>query len=85
MDLNIYSHKALEVFTVASMNALRVEHDASIYSKPRAGKIYRDLTNRSFVVLRVHSDGVFVEYADGTTRTVSKNGWFCMKPQPALF
>lgn len=77
--------RELEVVTVASMNALRVEHDVNISSEPQAGKIYRDLTNRSFVVLRVHSDGVFVEYADGTTRTVSKSVWAYMKPRPALF
>lgn len=69
---------------MSTTNALRVEHAANLFSEPQTGGIYRDATNRSFVVLRVRSEGVFVEYADGTTRSVSKSGWFRLKAKPAL-
>lgn len=69
---------------MASLNALRVEHEGNV-SVPQTGEIYRDSTDRSFVVLRVRPDGVFLEYADGTTRSVSKNGWSRMRARPALF
>ena len=67
------------------LNALTVERDADISSEPLAGGIYRDSSNRSFVVLRVGSDGAFVEYADGTTLRVSNHNWYRMNARPALF
>lgn len=69
---------------MARMNALRVEDDVNLYSEPQTGEIYRDATNRSFVVLRVRPDGVFVEYADGTTRSVSSKGWSLLRARPAI-
>jgi hypothetical protein len=69
---------------VASMNALQIERDDDLSYEPQTGGIYRDATNRSFVVLRVRPEGVFVEYADGTTRSVSKNGWSLLGARPAL-
>lgn len=70
---------------MATMNALRLEPDFNNSPEPLTGSIYRDSTNRSFVVLRVRSDGVFIEYADGTTRSISKRGWSCLNARPALF
>jgi len=70
---------------VVMMNALKAEHDTDISYEPLTGGIYRDSTNRSFVVLRVGADGVFVEYADGTTLSVSNSNWSRMKARPALF
>lgn len=69
---------------MAGMNALRVEDDFDLSSEPQTGNIYRDAANRSFVVLRVRPGGVFVEYADGTTRSVSSKGWSLMRAKPAV-
>jgi len=66
------------------MNAVQLELDDEFSFAPRTGGIYRDSLNRSFVVLRVRPDGAFVEYADGTTRSVSKSAWSRMGARPAL-
>jgi len=51
---------------------------------PKVGRIYRDVLNRSFVVLRL-SDKIFVEYADGELRRLRRNEWERLHPHPALF
>lgn len=56
------------------MTSLKVKRYSSS-PEPKLGGIYRDSNNRSFVVLRVGREGVFVEYADGTTCKVSVTGW----------
>ncbi len=60
---------------MASSNALIIDHHDTFSPEARLGGIYRDANNRSFIVLRVSRDGIFVEYADGATRTISSTGW----------
>ncbi len=64
-----------EAIPVASTNALRVDRSFSFPPQPRLGGIYRDANDRSFIVLRVGPEGIFVEYADGTTRSINVNVW----------
>jgi hypothetical protein len=80
--LQIIDNRKLEA--PMAVNALRIERDEMISSEPQTGGIYRDSTNRSLIVLRVRPSGVFVEYADGTTRSVSKSVWSRMMARPAL-
>ena len=82
---NVTCARQPEVVAVITSNAYRIEQDLNSSCEPQTGEIYRDSTDRSFVVLRVSPDGVFVEYADGTTRSVSKSGWCRMRAMPALF
>lgn len=53
--------------------------------EPRPGGIYRDIANRSFLVLGVRLNRVFIEYADGHTCSISKSSWSELKAKPALF
>lgn len=53
--------------------------------EPRPGGIYRDIANRSFLVLGVRPNRVFIEYADGHTCSISKSSWPELKAKPALF
>lgn len=69
---------------MSSINALRIDRDVTFSPEPRLGGIYRDANNRSFIVLRVNPEGVFVEYADGTTRSVSVTGWPRMAARAAV-
>lgn len=60
---------------MASSTALKIDHSVAFSPEPRLGGIYRDANNRSFIVLRVNREGIFVEYADGATRSISVTGW----------
>lgn len=60
---------------MTTSNAQVIDFEDINSPEPQLGGIYRDANNRSFIVLRVSPEGVFVEYADGTTRSVSVNGW----------
>lgn len=51
---------------------------------PRAGQIYRDILNRSFIVLRL-SDRILVEYADGELKRLKRNEWDKLHPHPSTF
>ena len=51
---------------------------------PKAGQIYRDMLNRSFIVLKL-SDRIFVEYASGELKRLKKNEWEKLQPHPSLF
>lgn len=68
---------------MATSNALKIDRAETFSPEPRLGEIYRDAQNRSFIVLRVNRDGVFVEYADGLTRTISVTGWPLMVERTA--
>ncbi len=67
-----------------STNALRIDRQMAYSPEPRLGGIYRDANNRSFIVLRVNPEGIFVEYADGTTRSISVTGWPHMAVRAAV-
>ncbi len=69
---------------MSSTSALRIDHHVTLSPEPRLGGIYRDASNRSFIVLRVNPEGIFVEYADGTTRSVSVTGWPHMVARAAV-
>ena len=69
---------------MSSTSALRIDSHVAPSPEPRLGGIYRDANNHSFIVLRVNPEGVFVEYADGTTRSVSATGWLRMAARAAV-
>lgn len=52
--------------------------------KPMHGGIYRTAGNESIVVLKVHKERIFVEYADGRHGHLSWRDWSAMSPVPAV-
>lgn len=64
-------------------NALKSERQFAFSPEPMLGEIYRDARDCSFIVLRVDPEDVFIEYADGTTRTVSTMAWHQMVARAA--
>lgn len=58
----------------------------SVFNKccPQAGKVYRDIMNRSFMVIFA-KDHILVEYASGELRKLLKAEWQQLKPRESLF
>jgi len=54
-------------------------------TQPFIGKVYRDETDRSFVILSINNDQVLMEFADGAIKRVSMRQWVEIKPRPALY
>ena len=51
---------------------------------PKVGQIYRDVRDRSFIVLG-KSDRIFVEYADGRLKRLQQKEWDKLDPHVAAF
>jgi len=51
--------------------------------KPVNGKIYRTSNDQSMLVLGVKSGKVFVEFADGSFRSMSEREWQQLHPNPS--
>lgn len=51
---------------------------------PQAGKVYRDILGRSFMVIFA-KDHILVEYATGELRKLLKTEWLQLEPKESLF
>ncbi len=51
--------------------------------EPALGGIYRDLHNRSLMVLSIHFDNILVEFADGHTQVLDIIEWRDLQPTSA--
>lgn len=51
---------------------------------PQVGKVYRDIMNRSFMVLFA-KDHILVEYASGELKKLLIAEWQQLKPKESLF
>jgi hypothetical protein len=52
---------------------------------PLIGGIYRDESERSFVVLNISDNVALLEYADGTLTAVDVHNWQKLGPRQAIF